>query len=255
MTRSGLCCALACAAALAAVEAVAEESGDAPTLVEMFVSQSCSASPPAAAYLGELSTRRDIVALAWHVDYWNKIPARNVGAWSDPFSRAAFTERQRAYNERIRGRRVVFTPQAVINGALSLPGANRLDIERALLSRRHDENADDGLPELEVERVDGRGDAPLRYRAEVEGAKNSFEILVVDFRPAVSTEVRGGDNAGSILKGVNVVARVRSPDTVVRGGRVYEFSEPAPGLGCAVVVQEPRQGKVIAAQYCPKPKK
>jgi hypothetical protein len=83
---------------------------DRPVLVELFTSQGCSSCPPADALLHKLARRDDVVALALHVDYWDYI------GWKDTFAKAAHSARQRAY-AREAGRRMVYTPQMIINGA------------------------------------------------------------------------------------------------------------------------------------------
>jgi len=64
---------------------------DPPAILELFTSQGCSSCPPADALLGELARRPDVIALAWHVDYWNYL------GWRDPHASKDWTERQRAY--------------------------------------------------------------------------------------------------------------------------------------------------------------
>ncbi|MEK7244564.1 MAG: DUF1223 domain-containing protein, partial [Pseudomonadota bacterium] len=61
------------------------------TVVELFTSQGCSSCPPADEYLGVLAERDDLLALSFHVDYWDYI------GWKDPFAKPAHTERQRQY--------------------------------------------------------------------------------------------------------------------------------------------------------------
>ena len=60
-------------------------------MVELFTSEGCSSCPPADAYLGELTKKPEIVALAYHVDYWDYI------GWKDPDALREATERQRRY--------------------------------------------------------------------------------------------------------------------------------------------------------------
>src|SRR4029450_12993341 len=62
-----------------------------PWAIELFTSQGCSSCPPADAYLGVLAKRPDIVALSFHVDYWDYI------GWKDAFATRATTDPQRAY--------------------------------------------------------------------------------------------------------------------------------------------------------------
>jgi hypothetical protein len=74
-----------------------------PVLVELFTSQSCSSCPPADALLGELARRSDVVALGFHISYWDG------PGWKDPFSSQSSTDRQRAY-ARLFGLAEVYTP-------------------------------------------------------------------------------------------------------------------------------------------------
>src|SRR5271156_6652234 len=80
-----------------------------PTVIELFQSQGCSSCPPAEASVGAVSDRGDVLALAFEVDYWDRL------GWKDTFSRAAWTARQYAY-ARAMGRDGVYTPQVVVNG-------------------------------------------------------------------------------------------------------------------------------------------
>ena len=78
-------------------------------VVELFTSQGCNSCPPADAALAKLAARGDVVALGYHVDYWDYL------GWSDTLGSKANTERQYAYARGL-NRRGVYTPQAVING-------------------------------------------------------------------------------------------------------------------------------------------
>jgi hypothetical protein len=65
---------IALAAALAAtISLSAKADSDRPVAVELFTSQGCYSCPPAEAYLGKLAQRPDVVALEWHVDYWDDL--------------------------------------------------------------------------------------------------------------------------------------------------------------------------------------
>src|SRR5205085_74340 len=67
-----------------------------PPVVELFTSQGCSSCPPADALLGELARRGDVIALGFHIDYWDKL------GWKDPLSTPQSTERQRRYAQKRR---------------------------------------------------------------------------------------------------------------------------------------------------------
>ena len=66
-------------------------AGDRPVVVELFTSQGCSSCPPADAVLADLADRPDVLALAFHVDYWNRL------GWTDRFSKGKFATRKNIY--------------------------------------------------------------------------------------------------------------------------------------------------------------
>src|SRR5690606_29405827 len=96
-------------------------------VVELFTSQGCSSCPPADALLTSLAQREDVVALAYHVDYWDYI------GWEDTFGDKGFSDRQRAY-ARSWGSSRMFTPQMVVNGAEGVVGSRRDAVHDAVTS-------------------------------------------------------------------------------------------------------------------------
>ena len=106
-------------ALLSVVVAATAVAGDGKKIVvELFTSQGCSSCPPADAYLAELAGRDDVIALSFHVDYWNYI------GWTDPFSMPEATSRQRAYGRQL-GKSFVYTPQIVVDGRAETVGPFR----------------------------------------------------------------------------------------------------------------------------------
>jgi len=78
-------------------------------VVELYTSEGCNSCPPADRWLSALKTRPEVVALAFHVDYWDRL------GWKDRFASAAFTQRQ-AQQQAVNGARFSYTPQVVIDG-------------------------------------------------------------------------------------------------------------------------------------------
>lgn len=96
-----------------------------PVLVELFTSQSCSSCPPADVLLGELAGRPDVLALSYHVTYWNRL------GWRDRFSLPEATERQRRYAATL-GHNQIYTPQTVIQGRRDAVGSDRAAVAAAI---------------------------------------------------------------------------------------------------------------------------
>ena len=78
-------------------------------VVELYTSEGCSSCPPADRWLSKLKADPTVVALAFHVDYWDRL------GWKDRFASAAFTERQ-ALQQSSNGARFSYTPQVVVDG-------------------------------------------------------------------------------------------------------------------------------------------
>lgn len=95
----------------------AQEAAKIKGVVELFTAQGCASCPPADAAFRKLIRQGDVVALAYHVDYWNYL------GWSDTMASKDNTARQYAY-ARTLGRSGVYTPQAVVNGRDHMNGAD-----------------------------------------------------------------------------------------------------------------------------------
>jgi hypothetical protein len=117
--------ALACIAASANHAVRAEPRA----VIELFTSQGCSSCPPADKLLGEYAKDHSVIAMSLAVDYWDYL------GWKDTLATAGHTRRQRAYAG-ARGDREVYTPQAVINGAVQALGSDKAAIENAIEKSR-----------------------------------------------------------------------------------------------------------------------
>lgn len=233
------------AAAVAAAASTASAGGGHRAVVELFTSQSCYSCPPAERFLGELVERDDVVALEFHVDYWDSLVYGSAGRWRDVFSSPAHTARQVAYNRRIRGRGNVYTPQMVIDGRVEAVGTDRDGVRDAI-----ETSGTYGGGTVDVRVVLG-GDAGARIG--LSGDAEPVDVWLVRFVRKRLTEVRAGENKGKDLVNHNVVTEMRrigrwegTPGAIA----VPDFSL-GEGEGCAVLVQDRRQGPVIGAALCP----
>ena len=210
-----------------------------PIVAELFLSQSCNRCPPAAALFPKLAARDDVIALSWHVDYWNTTATTN-GRWHDPFSKTAFSKRQKRYNANIRKRSSTYTPQIIINGTAQTIGSDETKIS-ALLDKTP------ARPSATI--TAKRLDDTLTFS--IGNSPDGGNAYLVTFTPETSTTVTAGANVGNVFRGVNVVTNGARLGLVSKAGGGLTTPPPAPGQGCALIVQAPGQAEIIAAAYCP----
>lgn len=78
-------------------------------VVELYTSEGCSSCPPADRWLSTLKREPAVVALAFHVNYWDRL------GWRDRYATPAYTQRQ-AEQQAVNGARYNYTPQVVVQG-------------------------------------------------------------------------------------------------------------------------------------------
>src|ERR1700756_2525290 len=186
MTKTGLLFALA----FLALGIAPLQAGKRPPLVELFTSEGCSSCPPADALLAELAGRPDVLALSFHVDYWDRL------GWKDPFSSPAATERQQRYAELLR-LATVYTPQMVVDGKWQAGGSDHAEVQRALDAARHT------VAEVPVALAVDGGLAKIKLGAA--GDAVSGTVLLIGFDRRHVSAVQRGENSGRTLAHVNVV--------------------------------------------------
>jgi hypothetical protein len=78
-------------------------------VVELYTSEGCNSCPPADRWLSSLKQRPGVVALAFHVDYWDRL------GWVDRFASLNYAARQ-AQQVASAGAGFAYTPQVLVNG-------------------------------------------------------------------------------------------------------------------------------------------
>jgi len=212
-------------------------------VLELFTSHGCSSCPPADELLGRLiDERADLIALEYHVDYWNRLVHGADGNWVDPFSDADWTLRQRAYDmAALDGRRGVYTPQAIVNGAYAAVGSDAGRIAWALDGTQ--------LPMVAV-RIEPAGE---RYAVTVDAdMADGAEIVLLRYRLRADTRVTGGENRHRTLVNHHVVLTRESLGRVDTEQPLrFSIAAPGEGRGCAVLVQDRMMRPILGAARCP----
>jgi len=212
-------------------------------MVELFTSQGCYSCPPADKFLAKLiKDNPEMVALEFHVDYWDDLNYGSAGTWKDPFSDASYTNRQRIYNQRaLKGRPGVYTPQMVVNGHTAQVGSSRRAVNKALKV---------AVPPLEIVAKQEGNDITIS----VEGDHSRrADIWLAVFDRNQVTEVPRGENHGKTMHNHHVVRELKAVGEWRDGANTTSVEVPAlaqENSGCAVFVQERFNGPILAASYC-----
>lgn len=198
-----------------------------PIVLELFTSQGCSSCPPADALLGELSRQRGVIALAWHVDYWN-----NLG-WRDPYASRLATVRQQTYAQQLQDE--VYTPALVINGTRMVVGSDRGAVNAAM--------AAGASPSVSISVNDGR-------RAQIAAAPGPVTMWWARYDPEHATAVGGGENRGVTLREYRVVREARVLEAWDGGARSLLLPAANSGQGAVLLLQS-AELKVLGAVDLP----
>jgi hypothetical protein len=188
-----------------------------PTVLELFTSEGCSSCPPADALLGRLAQQPGIIALAWHVDYWNGL------GWHDPYSSPLATQRQSTYAKHLGDE--VYTPALVVNGARMVVGSDEPAVQSAI-----GEVGGFAVP------VTLHRDAEA-WVAEVGAAGQSVSALAATYDPQHATEIAAGENGGRRLTDYRIVRGATLLGTWDGAARRLALPAVAPGVGLVVLIQ------------------
>ena len=196
-----------------------------PVVVELFTSQGCSSCPPADAYLAELATKPGVLALGFHVDYWDRL------GWKDPLSAAGSTERQHQYAKWF-DRREVYTPQMVVDGKHEFVGSDRGAINAALVA-----------PPAAAAPVSFSTD---RTAVTVGAGDGRGKVLLVRYVVTRSNAVSAGENAGRVAKDVDGVTVLEQLGDWTGSPVSFAIDPPVTNEGVAILVQA-EDGSILGA--------
>jgi hypothetical protein len=208
-----------------------------PVVVELFTSEGCSSCPPADAFLAELASRPEVLALSFHVDYWDRLGRK------DPFSSAAATARQWRYAQLLRTDRV-YTPQIVVDGQWQAVGSDQSAVEQAIGAARRASAAIPVMLSLD------HGQARVVIGSAASGSSGS--VVLVGFDRRHVDAVRGGENGGRTLTYVDVVRGISEIGRFGRNGAAMEAPIGWHADRLAVLV-EADDGRILGAAVADTP--
>ncbi|MHA3915434.1 DUF1223 domain-containing protein [Halovulum sp. GXIMD14793] len=179
----------------------AAKAGEANVVVELFTSQGCSSCPPADAMLSKLTQQDGVIALAYHVDYWDYL------GWKDTFAMNAFTQRQMDYvghtnrewiRQRLRGK---FTPEIIVQGTDSMVGHD----SRAVMKRVHAHAK--AMPAADID-LRLQGDM-LEVKLATPETLGTLRVMLAQYVPQQTVSIERGENRGRTLTYSHVVTKLR----------------------------------------------
>jgi hypothetical protein len=218
-------------------------------VLELYTSEGCDSCPPADKWVSELPGKKltvdRLLPLAFHVDYWNQL------GWTDPFSQANFSERQRQHSKR-RDVSFVVTPQLLLNGQDYRRGALFDDID----GRVRTINQSKSLADIRI----GISMTNTLLLAKVgvsvggDAALKRAQVYLALYENNLATAVNAGENKGRTLKHDFVVRTLAGPLMLDGDGNLastqrfpLEARWKPQDLHLAVFVQHPQSGDVLQA--------
>ncbi len=208
-------------------------------VMELFTSQGCSSCPPADKLLGTYSNREDVIALSFHVDYWNRL------GWQDPFSKNLFSERQKSYAS-LFGSGGVYTPQIIINGEKEMVGSDEDKISDAIkYFQKAPSSTQIIIDEIKTE------NNKLFITCSCKGKDINSVLNIALVQNKITTLIKAGENEGVTLTNYNVVRNFKTIHSfsaekfmaaidLISGIEKKEFS-------LILFLQDVRSGKIYTA--------
>lgn len=212
-------------------------NGDRPILVELYTAQGCSSCPPADKLLIELNKEEDVLALSFHVDYWDRL------GWRDPFASSEINGRQAKYAD-VYKLKSVYTPQMIVDGLAESTGASSDLVHKNIRAAWVD--ADDIPIEITGDSITQSLEVKIGGGKLYKEGQQPFDVWAFPYYSVRETDVKSGENKGKKLINHNVVKDIIHVGKWEHKDQTYYINK-ADVEGAdfvAVVVQEPDMRRV-----------
>jgi len=210
-------------------------------VVELFTSEGCSSCPPAdeALAAADKAYTGHVYVLGYHVDYWNRL------GWKDPFSNAAWTDRQTRYANLFK-LNSIYTPQAIVNGKTQFTGSDKNRLNTTIENELK-------LPAAAAPELTAKTDAGKNILISCKTVASPGKLLNIALvQRSAETSVKKGENEGKQLHHINIVRELK---TMPAGAVAALFHLPA-GLSaadCLIIafIQDKQTLAITAAAEAP----
>lgn len=211
----------------------AQDSSTRTSVLELYTSQGCKSCPQADKNLASYADDPNVLALSFHVNYWDYM------GWRDTLASQDNTDRQNAYRNSFNAK-MVYTPQAIVNGASEMNGNDAEIVKQHLDASKLNvpvsiKKLDDGRLSIEI----SAGEKP----------EKPVHVVMFYLRDSVTLSIDKGENAGQSVTYRNTVMDINTIG--MWDGQALKIELPASELtrkdvtGCAVVLQESNSDKAL----------
>lgn len=210
-------------------------------VVELFTSEGCSSCPPAdelVANLEKNNNNKNLLILAYHVDYWNH------QGWKDRFSDHAYSERQQQYSDWLR-LQTIYTPQIIVNGTSEYVGSDEPRIFKAISNGLGHEAPSSNNLIIDCGLI-GR---KLNITFEGAGNEKHTELVLALVEKQAQSNVKAGENAGRVLSHAQIVRQLAHADPAGRTPITLSVPEDFKKEDYEIIafVQNTKTGQIITA--------
>ena len=214
-------------------------------VVELFTSEGCSSCPPADRWFEAMvqlpRDEIDVLALAFHVDYWDYL------GWKDRFSSPRYTSRQRRLGAN-NSQRTIYTPEFFVDGVEARGTSKVLD-----KVRRSNRNKASVKLELSVSKISDSLQLELRTTSPTASTQTlNYQYFV--YENHLMSDVKRGENAGKQLTHQQVV-RYMSPKQPLKEVNLHSIRIAGDwelnGVGVAALVTSQGEDIYLQAVHTP----
>ena len=227
------------------------------SIVEIFQSQGCVATPPALSVIQkDVLASHNVLLLTYAVTHFDG------QGWKDTFGNSKWDQRQKEYVKKW-GRNQIYTPQVVVDGLADGIGARDGKSEVPTISARAAELREK-LPLIMT--LEKTGPAEIKIVTELNnaaggqssatpaegGSTATYDILAITYDPRQhEVKVGTGTNKGKKIKYINVVSEIVKvgewEGSGATEGTVYIPPNAQEGFERVIVVQAGVGGAIMAA--------
>jgi hypothetical protein len=229
-----------------AVEKLSVESGQYQmAVVELYTSEGCSSCPPADKWLAALievpEEELNLLALAFHVDYWDYL------GWKDRFGSPRHTSRQRQLGDNNQ-QRSIYTPEFFVDGAEARGTRNVVAKVRSINSKP---------AELQLKLSVSKNEGGLQLELETdhdEAASEKLRARFFVYENQLASDVKRGENSGDYLRHQQVVRYMSQPSRLANFSQLQVEIDPdwnLENIGIAALVTSDGNTTYLQAVHTP----